>query len=40
MKQYDGVPLCVRTDGGFVGGIGTIGFVIYDTDGYELVRGC
>lgn len=40
MKHYDGKPLLVRSDGGFVGGIGTLGFVVYDVDGSELVRGC
>lgn len=32
--------MVVRSDGGFIGGIGTLGFVVYDVDGGELVRVC
>lgn len=39
MKHY-GKPLLVRSDGGFVGGISTLGFVVYNIDGSELARGC
>ncbi len=40
MKQFEGVPLLIRSDGGFIGEVGTIGFVVYDLDGRELVRVC
>lgn len=39
VKLYDGKPLLIRSDGGFIGGIGTIGFVVYDICGSELARG-
>jgi hypothetical protein len=40
VKVYDGVPLVVRTDGGFQREVGTTGWVIYGDGGKEeLVRG-
>ena len=30
--------MVVRTDGGCTGGVGTIGFVIYDPEGEEMVK--
>lgn len=33
VKQYEGTPLLIRSDGGFIGGVGTIGFVVYDVGG-------
>ena len=40
MKVYDGVPMIVRTDGGFLHEVGTTGWVIYGDGGsLGLVRG-
>lgn len=37
-KEYPGVPLVVRCDGGFQGDVGSIGVVLYSTGGEEILR--